>query len=172
MKLEKHIRSYDNSFINFRVTPKDFVSLFEGGYAINQDGEFITVKRDEKHFIIFEKYLNAFLGKSRDRIVRDYLKNDSEDMDVLDYFTIYGLLISLNHVLYFGLGKSIDNNNVNLVIPQDYETILTEEQKESCRKLLSTDINNNLEVTVCIWDSDFEMDVSTFLESLKVNKIR
>lgn len=171
--MEKYFRGYNNNLFKFRVTPKSEVTAFVGGYIITPDGEFVPIERDEKHVIIFNKYINEYLGKSRDKIVASYLgvSEDSEDIETLDFYSAYGLLISLGHVIYSGLGVSNDNKSVNLILPSDYESSLTNEQRNSCVMfLLSEKLEEMDDVTICLWNSEEEMTTSEFLNKISISK--
>lgn len=171
--MEKNLRGYNNNLFKFKVTPKNEVTAFVGGYIITPDGEFVTIERDEKHVVVFNRYINEYLGSSRDRIVASYLgvSEDSEDIETLDFYSAYGLLINLGHVIYSGLGVSNDSKSVNIILPIDYESSLTKEQRNSCVMfLLSGKLEEMDDVTVCLWDSEEEMTVDDFLNSISKSK--
>lgn len=171
MEIIKYIRGYSGKKFSFRVSKKDDVTFCEGGYTITPDGEFITVKRDESHSVIFLQYLSKYLGDFRDKVISDYLNMSEDNVDYasLDFFTIYGLLINLNHVLYFGLGVSDNNKNGTLFLPPNYMDVLTMDQKESCLKLFESN-KFDMDISIYTWDNDLEIGIDEFLDSINKSK--
>lgn len=147
--MEKEIKSLSGETFKFRIEERAYISVLEAGYAITPDGEFIPVKDSEDHRDIYSVYLDHYLGDENRYLVNEILEIP-KDVNVklsLESMEAMTVLTKLNHIVYFGVKisdvKTILNNGNNdgfgvLILPDNYESSLTEEQKQSLLDLLAT----------------------------------
>lgn len=111
------------------------VSVLEPGYIITPDGEFIPIYNGVDHNVVFSDYFNKYLANKT-----PILNESTEAMMEL---------VKINHIVYYGLREvelasiyndgNIDKEGIGyLLLPINYQEILTKSQKESIQLLLSS----------------------------------
>lgn len=184
--MEKLIKNYDGELIKFRVADPSEVSVLEVGYAINLEGEFISVKDGEDHSTVFSDYINAYLGeKNRNKIAETFdIPNNGIIPTTLLSLEAGKMLVTLNHVVYYGVRpadvKDIYQNGTAagyclLVFPDDFRESLTEEQRNAVLSLLETNHSvfgnrEKVDIQFHTFSSSDSLDKEEVLSSLKSNK--
>ena len=133
MEQEEILHTISGKEFKFRIQDRDNINVMSAGYIITPNGEFVDILDSEDHSDIFSRYINNYL---ENQLSANY-----------SIFKAICLLTSLNHIVYFGVkskdAKIIYNDLGNaegfgtVFLPDNIEE-LTEEQKDSCTKLIAT----------------------------------
>ncbi len=118
----------------FETCDKNYISVLEAGYIIDQEGDFISVKDREDHADKFTKYLAYCLGESQCRNLTSI--DAARCLTELGCIVYFGLKTMDTKKIY-GEKKGLTDGFTVLILPTNLD-LITDNQKDSIVRLLNT----------------------------------